>query len=135
MTITSQEAFADLNFGSVDAESEPDLSSKFLRTEDFAGFISSKTSLILGPKGSGKSALFEIITKNEYMARSWAPQELKNVIFVEATGFRDASEIDTETIEELKKNSDFGYPRLWELYFSIKLSRKLYSSGIKTKGA
>lgn len=135
MTITSQEAFSDLNFGSVDAESEPDLSSKFLRTEDFAGFISPNTTLILGPKGSGKSALFEIVTKNEYMARDWAAQELRNVIFVEATGFRDASEIDTETIEELKKNSDFGYPRLWELYFSIKLSRKLYSSGIKTKGA
>jgi hypothetical protein len=135
MIITAEEAFKELNFGSVDAESEEDLSQKFLKTEDFASFVSDGTNLILGPKGSGKSALFELTTKSEYLARSWAPKELKNVLFVEATGFRDLSEIDTETIEELKKNPDFGYPKLWELYFSIKLASKLCSSGIKTKGA
>lgn len=135
MPINNQEALEALNFGSVDAESEKDLSEKFLKTNDFRKFTDPNTSLILGPKGSGKSALFELITKYEYTARSWSGGALNNVIFAEATGFRDTSEIDTNTIEELRKNPDFGYPKLWELYFSIKLASKLSKSGIQTKGA
>lgn len=135
MTITAQEALEALNFGSVDAESEKDLSEKFLKTNDFKLFIDPNTSLILGPKGSGKSAIFELITKHEFTARSWAGAALDNVLLAEATGFRDLSEIDTSTIEELQKNPDFGYPKLWEIYFSIKLATKLSQAGIKTKGA
>lgn len=135
MPITNQEALEALSFGSVDAESEKDLSDKFLKTNDFKNFTDPNTSLILGPKGSGKSALFELITKYEFTARSWSQNALDNVIFAEATGFRDTSEIDTSTIEELRKNPDFGYPKLWELYFSIKIADKLSKCGIRTKGA
>jgi len=135
MEALALKALQSLDFGSVDAESEKDLNHKFLRTEDFNDFLKDKTTLVVGAKGSGKSAIFELLTKYESTARDWSSGRLDDVFIVEGSGFRDATEIDTDTIEEFRNRDGFGYSKLWKLYFSVKLARKLYASGVRSKGA
>jgi len=61
-----------LEFGSVDSESERNLDSKFIKTKDFNDFVKPQKALVLGAKGSGKSALFQMFAKYENSARELA---------------------------------------------------------------
>ena len=49
------ELLRNLEFGNVDSESETDLDSKFIKTQDFNSFLNPQKALVLGAKGSGKS--------------------------------------------------------------------------------
>ena len=71
-----------LEFGSVDSESEEDLDAKFIRTEDFNSFLKPRNALILGAKGSGKSALFQMFAKYEDSARKLANIRKADVMIV-----------------------------------------------------
>lgn len=62
---SKDELLEALEFGSVDSESEKNLDSKFIRTKDFNDFLNPQKALILGAKGSGKSALFQMFSKYE----------------------------------------------------------------------
>ena len=68
-----------LEFGSVDSESEKNLDSKFIKIKDFNDFINPQKALILGAKGSRKSALFQMFSKYENSARELAHLEEKEV--------------------------------------------------------
>ncbi len=70
-----------LQFGNVDSESEENLDNKFIKTRDFNEFLDSKKALILGAKGSGKSALFQMFAKYESKARLkfWSMLLMKQV--------------------------------------------------------
>jgi hypothetical protein len=77
---TPAEALDALDFGRVDAESEPDLDRRFLRTGDFDKFLQPRYSLIVGAKGSGKSALFEMFTDHLPSARKLAGAAMSRVL-------------------------------------------------------
>ena len=76
--------------------------------------------LVLGPKGTGKSALFELFTKYEGTARSFAPQALKDVLITAATGFSDLTEVDTGSIEALRQEDGYSHETLWRLYIALR---------------
>src|SRR5688572_20552917 len=92
------EALRALDFGKVDAESEIDLDQRFVRTADFERFARDDIWIGLGPKGTGKSALFEVFAKYESMARGLTPDGLTDVIITTGTGFGDLSELATGDI-------------------------------------
>ena len=60
--VTKDELLRELDFGSVDAESEEELAKRFVRTQGFGSIANKKTLIVLGPKGSGKSAIFRLFT-------------------------------------------------------------------------
>ncbi|XJN90057.1 hypothetical protein ACHMXD_03245 [Micrococcus luteus] len=100
--MTQKEALDSLDFGSVNSEEEVDLDRLFVQTQDFRSFLDPKIWVILGAKGTGKSALFEYFTKYEATARMASGAALQNVILGAATGFGDLSEIATQDFEDLK---------------------------------
>jgi len=118
--ISRGDALKRLGFGTVDAESETDLSSRFVRTDDFDEFLDPQNVLVLGPKGTGKSALFELFTKYEGAARSFAPNALKDVLITAATGFSDLTEVDTGSIEALRQEDGYNHEDLWRLYIALR---------------
>lgn len=120
--VAAYEALHSLDFGKVDSESEPDLDRRFVRTSDFDRFLEDSTALILGAKGTGKSALFELLAKYEDVARDLAPQAMRNVIVAAGTGFSDLSEIATGDIERLRSENGFDHDRLWRLYIAVRSS-------------
>lgn len=113
-------ALLALDFGKVDSESEHDLDRRFLKTEDFERFTDNDTALVLGAKGTGKSALFKLFTKHEDIARSLAGPNVATVIIASGSGFYDLSEVATGDIESLKGESGFDHDRLWRLYIAVK---------------
>lgn len=121
-----------LEFGSVDSESEKNLDSKFIKTKDFNDFINPQKALILGAKGSGKSALFQMFSKYESSARELAHLEENEVLIVTGTGFNDIKELQTDDFSKLLKQEEADFDRIWELYIATKIAIKLGKEGYYT---
>ena len=113
-------ALRSLDFGSVDSESEADLDRRFVRTSDFDRFLRPNTWIALGAKGTGKSALFELLTKYEATARELAPVALSGVWITAGTGFSDLSEVATGDISDLRGEDGYDHEQLWRLYIAIR---------------
>jgi len=113
-------ALGALDFGKVDAESEIDLDQRFVRTADFSEFAKDDIWIAIGPKGTGKSALFEVFAKYESMARRLTGGGLADVLITTGTGFGDMSQLATGDIERLKGESGYDHDRLWRLYIAVR---------------
>lgn len=132
----SEEALDSLDFGSVNSEAEDQLDQVFVKTRDFDKFLQPKVWLILGAKGTGKSALFEYFTKYEKTARVQAGSALDDVVIATGTGFGDLTEIDTNDLQELKAGErGYDHDRLWRLYIAIKAGLALDESFRIPRGA
>ena len=118
-----------LKFGNVDSESEENLDSKFIKTKDFNEFLNPQKALILGAKGSGKSALFQMFAKYEKTARELANIKENEVLIVTGTGFNDVKELQTDDFKKLLVQEDANFDSIWELYIAIKVAIKLGVTG------
>jgi hypothetical protein len=107
-----------LDFGRVDAESESDLDRRFVRTSDFVRFINPEIQLLLGAKGTGKSAIFDLFARFEPTARSLAESRIDDVVIVTGTGLSDLHEVATGDLDELTPRD--GYDAIWRLYVAVK---------------
>ncbi|TFD08747.1 hypothetical protein E3T35_15145 [Cryobacterium sp. TMT1-2-2] len=131
----ASKALQKLSFGKVDSESEIDLDKLFVRTRDFDKFAQDDIWLALGAKGTGKSALFELLTKYEPTARRLAGTALDDVVIAAGTGFGDLSEVATGDIQTLRDaDTNFDHDRLWRLYIAIKAGLALDSSFTVPRG-
>lgn len=124
-------ALRALDFGRVDAESEPDLNQRFLRTDDFGRFASQEIWIAIGPKGTGKSALFELFAKYEETARGLTEDGLPRVLFTAGTGFSDLSELATGDIERLRGEDGYNHDRLWRLYIAVRAAIGIGAAGLR----
>lgn len=127
-------ALAALDFGRVDSESEPDLDRRFLRTDDFGRFLDPRNLLILGAKGSGKSALFEMFSDHLSAARHLAGERLDRVLLTTGTGFGDMTELTTADIQGMQGLDGFQYESLWRLYIALKSAIALGKQGYSSTG-
>lgn len=114
------DALKALDFGDVASESEEDLDKRFVRTADFNNFLEPKKWLVLGAKGTGKSALFELFTKYGSVASSLADGKLDDVIVAAGTGYSDLSSVATRDIADLKGEDGYDHDSLWRLYIAIR---------------
>ena len=130
---TRKELLQVLDFGRVDAESETDLDRRFVRTSDFERFIRPDIQLVLGAKGTGKSAIFDLFARFEQTARSQAGREIEDVIVATGTGLGDLHEVATGDLEELRPDNDYG--RLWRLYIAVKAAFAVADLARGTNGA
>ncbi len=107
----------DVDFGHVDSESEIDLQEKYLRTEDFARFVGPiRTDLVLGAKGAGKTALFQMFDRHEPSVRQWAGAALDNVVIQPANGMRDLGDLAGGELSRVLLSEDLDFERLWTAY-------------------
>ena len=91
-----------------------------------------KKALILGAKGSGKSALFQMFSKYENKARELAHLEKNKVLIVTGTGFNDVKELQTDDFNKLLKQEEASFDSIWELYIATKIAIKLGKAGYYT---
>lgn len=126
------QVLSTLNFGDVDSESDSNLEQKFIKTNDFDTLLNEKNILTLGAKGSGKSALFEMLTRYEKTSRKLSGKKLDNVIIVKGTGLKDLKELTTSDIESLMLKDGFDFQKVWELYIAIKVAFKLGDEGYRS---
>lgn len=129
MYTTKKELLDILEFGNVDSESEKDLDSKFIKTKDFGDFLNPQKALILGAKGSGKSALFQMFSKYEDTARTLSGLKKEDTLIVTGTGFNDMKELQTDDFTKLLKQEEADFDRIWELYIAVKTAIGLGKEG------
>lgn len=127
-----RELIEKLNFGSVDSESESDLDKKFIQTSDFKKFVQPNTALILGAKGSGKSALFQMFAKYEEKAKAIAGLRDGSTIIVTGIGFKDIKELSTDDFNKLLATDGVNFDQIWELYIAIKIAIQLGVLGYRS---
>lgn len=116
----------NLYFGNVDSESEEDLDKIFIQTNDFDKFLDEKTSVVIGAKGAGKSALFRLFAYYESEARKMSNNKLANVILISGTGFKDIPNMDDSTIFNDMKEDNIDFQAAWNIYIMYKLVYQLY---------
>jgi hypothetical protein len=131
---TARSALKALDFGEVDSESEPDLERRFVRTDDFDHFLDPRNRLILGAKGSGKSALFEMFGKHLPSTHRLAGDRLSKVLIATGTGFGDTSELSTTDIQGFMQAGTFEYTALWKLYIALKVAAAMGRLGYTSDG-
>ncbi len=119
-----KELLEKLDFGSVDSESESNLNKKFIMSKDFIKFSQFNIALVLGAKGSEKSALFQMFSKYEETAKIMAGISNKNVAIVTGTGFKDLKELSTEDFIKIMADERVNFDQIWELYIAIKIAIK-----------
>lgn len=124
--VDRKEVLRELDFGNFVAEKEDDLVSIFTLTEKSKNniFTSSPPDVILGPKGSGKSAIFQLFSDNEEHVRENFKEifsENEDKIIIDSGSGQE---------DELKKGltrvdsnvDDFAPEEYWKLYFIIKIA-------------
>ena len=125
----------DLDFGNVDAESEEELAKRFIRTPGFGRISDRDTLIILGPKGSGKSALFRLYTDFKDQAERLLGEDLpRNVHIIKATGGNDIRSVDNRNLQQIKNQEKFSYEDFWEIYIGLKIAEKLGEAGYTSDG-
>lgn len=120
------ELLNNLYFGSVDSETDDNLDKNFIQTEDFDLFVDPKTSVIIGAKGSGKSALYRYFTDFETSARKVSKQDLSKTYITSGTGFKDVPNMDYSAIFTEMKEGKINFQSAWNLYIMYRLVYQLY---------
>jgi hypothetical protein len=121
--LKASELLADLVLGSAIAESDVHLQNYFVRTSFYQDFVKDRADLILGPKGSGKTALFRMIAEGQFDI-----PELQDTIIFPAFNtqgsvfFQDLINLSVVYSEKLLR-------RLWTAYILSVVGNYLASSG------
>ena len=129
----NQAVLDSLDFGQVDAESEHNLATTFVRTADFDEFVGQRRDLVRGPKGSGKSALFQLFARHEEVAVRLARGRLDHVLVRTATGLRDVRELSTDNLASLEA-SGLDAERVWIAYVALKAAEAVQHSDLRPRG-
>ncbi|ELZ18015.1 hypothetical protein C477_12442 [Haloterrigena salina JCM 13891] len=133
--VTKDDLLTELDFGSVNAESEEELAKRFVRTHSFNDISDGKKLIILGPKGSGKSAIFRLFTDyTDETRRILGDGFPENTHIIKATGGNDVRSIDTRSLKEMMKQDDFSYERFWRIYIGLKTASRLGEEGYDSEG-
>lgn len=132
---TTEDLLYCLDFGSVDAESETELAKRFVRTQNFNNISDENTLIILGPKGSGKSAIYRLFTDFPEEVHQYLEEDiLGSTHIVKATGADDVQSVNDQSLSEMRTESDFSYDKFWKVYIGLKTASKLGSIGYKSEG-
>jgi len=112
----------DLDFGSVAAEDERYLEEWFIETDEYREVINGKVNFILGLKGSGKSTIFEMLSK----------YKSENLIIIPGNSTKGPLEYESflpkdENKENIvdKENILEYFRKIWKVYTSIVLGATL----------
>jgi len=132
---TKEDLLRELDFGSVDAESEEELAKRFVRTQGFGSIADKKKLIILGPKGSGKSAIFRLFTDFTPETRELLGDDFPdNTHIVKATGGDDVRSIDDQSLQQMMRQDEFSYERFWRIYIGLKTASRLGEEGYESDG-
>lgn len=120
-----KQVLANLQFGRVDAETDQRFDHCFIGTDMLRHVLQPQHALLIGAKGSGKSAIFRLLCDDMQKLRPLLPRGYQDVFSIpiyglqseEYIGGMDLRELDPETVD------DFRY--FWVLYLGLKAVTRL----------
>lgn len=114
------QALAGLNFGRVDAETDFRFDSCFIGTEMLRQILLPQHSLVLGSKGSGKSAAFRLMSNDVGKIKHLLPKGYNDIFCIPAYGLQSEEFMPGIELRELKGSSVDDFRYFWLLYLGIK---------------
>jgi hypothetical protein len=120
-----QQVLSRLNFGRVDAETDDRLENCFIGTELLRQVLMPQHSLLVGGKGSGKSAMFRLLSEDINKIKPLLPKGYEEILCIPAHGLQSDESLVGSEFSELhpKTVDDFRY--YWLLYIGIKTASTL----------
>ncbi|MBI1804849.1 MAG: hypothetical protein HY033_12925 [Ignavibacteriae bacterium] len=117
-----QQVLTRLNFGRVDGETDNRFENCFIGTEMLRQVLLPQHSLIVGNKGSGKSAICRLLCDDLQKVKPLLPKTFDNIYCVPAYGLQSEEFLPDLDVLELKPDTvdDFRYH--WLLYLGLKMS-------------
>src|ERR1051325_6116398 len=120
-----QQVLTRLNFGRVDGETDNRFENCFIGTEMLRQVLLPQHSLVVGNKGSGKSAMCRLLCDDLQKVRPLLPKNYQEIYCIPAYGLQSEEFLPTGDIIELKPNSVDDFRFFWLLYLRLKVSSTL----------
>ncbi|MBL0328252.1 MAG: hypothetical protein IPP64_02245 [Bacteroidetes bacterium] len=116
------------NFGNIEANEDDLLFDSICRTSSIMQFINGTKNIVLGEKGTGKTALFRLIKEDKL---KFNPKNgFKNIIIPIEDNFQYKN-IKGKLLNLIKTSNDdpnFKYQVIWELFLFHKITQRLQKS-------
>lgn len=125
MFVDPSQVLQRLHFGRVDAESDYRLSQCFVGTEMLKHALTPQHSLFIGPKGSGKSALFRLLCGDLSPWKSLLPRNYEVIFRIPATGLQSERYLSGVDLDELSPSTANDFRAFWLLYIGLKTATTL----------
>ncbi|HLF13403.1 MAG TPA: hypothetical protein VI932_00755 [Bacteroidota bacterium] len=120
-----QQALVCLNFGRVDGESDDRFSTCFIGTEMLRGILKAQHTLLVGNKGSGKSAICRLLIKDLAKVKPLLPRNYAEIYCIPAYGLQTEENVPGVSLKELNPSSVDEFRDFWLLYLGMKGALRL----------
>lgn len=119
-----------INFGDIEANDDRLLFDSVCKTASVIEFINGNKNIVLGEKGTGKTALFRLIKDNKLKFNQ--NNGYKNIIIPVEDNFqyKNIKSKILKIIDSKDEDSIFKYQVVWELFFFQKIVSKIEKSNI-----
>ncbi len=125
LSMDPQQVLPSLSFGRVDAESDDRLGSCFVGTELLRNVLLPQHSLLVGGKGSGKSAMFRLLTDDLQKIRPLLPKDYDEIYCIPAHGLQSDEYLAGNDLRELNPQTVDDFRYFWLLYLGLKTASTL----------
>jgi hypothetical protein len=115
-----QQVLSNLSFGKVDAETDDKLTNCFIGTDILKQALQARHSLFLGGKGSGKSALFRLLSQDPHRLNQLLQNHFSEIYSIPAYGIHSDEYLTYTEIQEINPQSIDDFKYFWQLYFGLK---------------
>jgi hypothetical protein len=109
-----------LNFGRVDGETDNRFEQCFIGTEMLRQVLLPQHSLVVGNKGSGKSAMCRLLSHDLSKVRPLLPKQYEKIYTVPAYGLQSEESMPTYAFKEFHPGSVDEFRYYWLLYIGLK---------------
>jgi hypothetical protein len=120
-----QQVLPCLNFGRVDGESDDRFNTCFIGTEMLRSMLQPQHTLLVGNKGSGKSAICRLLIEDLSKVRPLLPKNFNEIYCIPAYGLQTEEDVPTVPLKELSPVSVDDFRDFWLLYLGMKGARRI----------
>lgn len=120
-----QQALVCLNFGRVDGESDDRFNTCFIGTEMLRSMLQPQHTLLVGNKGSGKSAICRLLIEDLSKVKPLLPKNYNEIHCIPAYGLQTEEDVPTVSLKELSPTTVDDFRDFWLLYLGMKGARRL----------
>jgi len=120
-----QQALVCLNFGRVDGESDNRFNTCFIGTEMLRSMLQPQHTLLVGNKGSGKSAICRLLIEDLSKVKPLLPKNFDEIFCIPAYGLQTEEDVPSMSVKELAPETVDDFRDFWLLYLGMKGAQRL----------
>ncbi len=120
-----QQALVCLNFGRVDGESDNRFNTCFIGTEMLRSMLQPQHTLLVGNKGSGKSAICRLLIEDLSKVKPLLPKNFNAIFCIPSYGLQTEEDVPEMTLRELSPETVDDFRDFWLLYLGMKGAQRL----------